>query len=82
MEEEAEAGTGGCFDLTHPIRPTRQSRSAAGPTPAPNYLGRKLSSEFHVRETDGGVRHGQQGSQQHQRAPAGEESGHFGGGMK
>ena len=63
---------------------TRESREAlacsAGAAP-PDSLGRKWSSEFHVRETDGGVRHGQQGSQQHQRAPAGEEITYFRGGM-
>ena len=74
------AGTGGCFDLARRRRligfegrvEVRELRGVRGPSS----LGRKWSSEFHVRETDGGVRHGQQGSQQHQRAPAGEESGH------
>ena len=82
-EEEEEEGTGGCFDRirrrSHPIR--RESRGRRPGGAAPNSLGRKWSSDFHVRETDGGVRHGQQGSQQHQRAPAGEESGHLCGGL-
>ena len=72
------AGTGRCFDLARRRRLIGfEERVIEGldlrGVRGQSFLGRKWSSEFHVRETDGGVRHGQPGSQQHQRAPAGEE---------